>query len=495
MSVEALVISAIVQEGAGGLRKVYQQSVTAEDFVTYEEEFRWVEDRVSHRQPINKRVFTRKFPDFEFLPPEERLQDLLTDLKKERVFMDMRSLLETVSEDLEVDNSIEKSQQTLELLRQITHQHAPMSDFALIGGWRNHLAEQRRLRNLHRAGEPPGIPTGLKWIDHHWDGLVNGRMIVVLGRPGEGKSFLSARFGAHAVLNKYRVLQFSPEMNRHEHTCRLHTLISAYPSVKKKLGLSHSFRNRALMRGIGYPQMPYKKFMQWLEAECGEMILMTGTHRKTQMTPAFIESKIADVGPDLVIIDPIYKLSAIRHRDSRIAELSDISDALQDLAESYNIPIIVTNQAHRQASGKDDAPHKDSSFNSDVPIQEADHVIGVKNISEEKRMILRCTKSRFGQDFRVELKFYPNTGVMYETTEPTGSYMNGQDEDVEDEDLKEMIDTALGRDLTDEVAAELLKTGVANSKEEAKMLAEESVSYKRRGKKRGKSGAKGAMND
>lgn len=445
MSVEALVVAAIVQDGAGALRKVYQSSVTSEDFVTYEEEFRWLEERVSNRLPVNKRVFTRKFPDFEFLPPDERLQDLLVDLKKERAYMDMRALLETVSEELEVDNALEKAAQSYDILRSITHQHAPASDFALVAGWKDHLAEQERLKNLYKAGQTPGIPTGLGWIDHHWDGLVNGRMIVVLGRPGEGKSYLTQRFGAHGIFTKHRVLKFSPEMNRHEHTCRLHTLLSAYPEVQETLGLEHSFRNRALMRGFGYNRKQYKRFLEWMNEECGELILMTRTHRRTPMTPAFIEAKIADTAPDLVIIDPIYKLSSVRQRDSRIAELSDIADGLQDLAESYNVPIVVTNQAHRQASGRDDAPHKDTSFNSDVPIQEADHVIGVKNMSEEKRMILRCSKSRFGQDFRFELKFYPNTGVMKETSQPTGSYLNGHDEDVEDEDLKEMLDTATGR--------------------------------------------------
>lgn len=445
LSVEALVIAAIVSEGTGGLRKVYQQSVTGDDFVSYEEEFRWIEDRASHRLPINKRVFTRKFRDFEFLSPDERLQDLLADLKNERAFMDVRSLLETLSDELEVENAVEKAQQAHDILRQITHQHAPSSDFALISDWKAHHDNQKRLRTLAEAGEPPGIPTGLKWIDHHWDGLVAGRMIVVLGRPGEGKTFLVDRFGAHAVLNKYRVLKFSPELNRHEHTCRLHTLLSAYDEVKEAVGLEHSFRNRALMRGIGYPQKKYKAFMEWLAEECGEMLLLTRTHRRAPMTTAFIESKIADFNPDIVLVDPIYKLASIRPRDSRIAELSDISDGLQDLCESYNIPIVVTNQAHRQGGSKDDAPHKDTSFNSDVPIQEADHVIGVKNISDEKRMIVRCSKSRFGQDFRFEMKFYPNTGVMKETSEPSGSYTNGHDEDVEDEELREIIDNATGR--------------------------------------------------
>lgn len=442
MSVENHVIASIVSEGAGALRKCYQSGVSAQDFVTCEEEFRWLEDRFSSRQPVNQRIFKRKFPDFEYLPTDERLQDLLNELKNETAYTQMRSLLETLDEELEVDTAIQKAEAARDILSQITRQYAPVSDHALVSGWREHLEEAKRLRKLRQAGIEPGIPTGLKWIDFHWDGLIAGRMVVVLGRPGEGKSFLTEKFGTHAVFTKHRVLKFSPEMNRHEHTCRFHTLLSGYPEVKSALGMEHSFRNRALMKGIGYNLKTYKRFLEYVEAEMGEMILMTATHRHRKMSPAFIEAKIADLAPDLVIIDPIYKLHPVRSRMSRVEELSEISDSIQDLAETYNVPIVVTNQAHRQMSGKDDAPHKDSSFNSDVPIQEADHVIGVKNMSEEKRMILRCSKSRFGQDFRFELVFYPNTGVMREVTEPQGSYMNGADEDVEDEELKEIVAAA-----------------------------------------------------
>lgn len=442
MSVEAHVIAAVVSEGVGGLRKCYQAGIGAEDFVSNEEEFAWIEDRVQRKQPFGLRLFRQKFPEFEMLQTDERLQDLLVSLKNETAFSQTRSLIESLSTELEVENAVDKAMAARDILGEITRQFAPVHDHALIGGWRDHYDEQRRIRRLRQAGEPPGIPTGFQWIDFHWDGLVNGRMIIVLGRPGEGKTYLVEAFGANAVLDKRRIVMFSPEMNRREHTCRIHTLLSAMPEVKKACGLEHSFRNRALMRGIGYPEKPYKRFMEWLEGCGGEIILLTNTHRQGRMTPAYMEAKIADLGPDMVLVDPIYDLAATRPRDSRIAELSDISDAIAGMCEQFNIPIVATNQAHRQMSGKDDAPHKDTSFNSDVPIQRGDHVIGVKNISDERRMIVRCSKSRFGHDFRFELKFHPNTGVMLETTKPTGSYTNGKDDDFEDDELAEIVASA-----------------------------------------------------
>lgn len=449
MSVENLVIAAIVEEGAGGLRKVYQHGVSAEDFVSYEEEFRWIEDRAATKRPINIRVFRRKFEDFEYTPTSERLQDMLPDLKNERAYTEMSSLIDSLSAELEVDNAVEKAGHARDILAEVTRLHAPSSDFALVGGWREHLKEQRQIRTLRNAGEPPGIPTGFEHIDHHWDGLVQGRMIVVLGRPGEGKSYLMAAFAANASKQKYRTLLLSPEMNRREHLCRLHTLISADKKVQKQCGLKGSFRNRALMRGTGYNIKSYGRFMEFMEGEMGEIVLMTNTHRRTKMTPNFIEAKIEEVNPDLVLIDPIYKLHSSKNRNSRIEELSDIADAIQDMSEAYNIPVVVSNQAHRQASGKDDAPHKDSSFNSDVPVQEADHVIGVKNLSQERRMICRCSKSRFGHDFRFEMVFHPNTGVLQETSAPTGDYLNGHEEEMEDEELRQIVAAATGRNTAD----------------------------------------------
>lgn len=445
MSVEALVLTAVVQEGAAGLRKCFHAGVSRDDFTAYEDEFIWLEETIAQRKPLNARVFRRRFPDFEWLPPQERLQDLLVDLKNERAFIETQSLVESISVDLRVDNAIEMAEHARDSLATITRLHAPVSDFSLIGGWRDHYAEQKNLRALRSAGEPPGIPTGLEWIDFHWDGLLPGRMIVVLGRPGEGKSYLVARFVWGAIKNKYRVLFISPEMNKREHTCRIHTLASADPDVKEALGLRHSFRNRALMNGQGYNLKSYARFMEYLNDNCGEISMPTGINRRAKMTPAYVEAKVADIQPDLLVVDPIYKLKAPRQRNSSYEELSDVSDMIQDLAEAYNIPVVVTNQAHRQNNKRDDAPHKDSSFASDVPIQEADHVIGVKNMSEEHRMIVRCSKSRFGEDFRFELKFWPNTGLMVETTQPSGSYYNGSDADADEEELREMLETATGK--------------------------------------------------
>jgi archaellum biogenesis ATPase FlaH len=445
LSVELATVCAIVEEGPTSLRKMFQAGVNEDDFPTCDEEIAWVIQRAEEKLPINSRIFLRKFKDFPWTPTDERLQDLLVELKSETAFSKLSTLIETTVEDMDVENAVEKADFLKGAISEVTREFQPQSDFLGIGDWQKHIDEQRLLRALRKQGVPPGIPTGLKHLDVHWDGLVNGRMIVLLGRPGEGKSFLLAKFVWQAVKEKYRVLLFSPEMSVREHLCRIHTLASADADIKQALGLEYSFRNRALMSGIGYNIKRYSEFCRYLaeEDKFGEFRILSGRHRRQKMTVGFIDGKIQSSAPDLVIIDPIYKLKSSRHFDSPIMELAHISDEIEDLCERYDIPIIITNQAHRQGSERDDAPHKDKSFNSDVPIQEADHVIGVKNMSNEHRMILRCSKSRFGSSqFRFELKFYPNTGVMEEVEEPDVNYYNGKD-DPEEAELKEMVNQAI----------------------------------------------------
>jgi hypothetical protein len=438
LSVEAAVVAGIVEEGVGGLRKLYQAGMSSEDFSAYEEEIEWVEQQIENRRPVNRRAFLTRFRDFDWLPEKERLQDLLDAFKRERMFIDANTLVDSYLQDLQHDNVVEKTEFLREQLSTVTKFHTA-SDVLAVSGWREHLKEQWGLRKLRKAGVPPGIPTDIRHLDHHWDGLVKGRMVVCLGRPGEGKSMLCSKLEWAAIKRKYRVLKFSPEMSPREHRCRLHTLASADKDVQHDLGLKHSFRNRALMNGIGYPLKPYKRFLEYMEDNCGEVIMLTSTHRSGKMSVGFIEAKIEDLSPDLVIIDPLYDLKPPRSRDSYIWEVGEIADRLAQLTEHFNLPFFVTNQAHRQGSERGDAPHKDKSFGSDIPIQRGDYVIGLKNIEAENLLMVRCTKSRFGRDFRFEMKFYGNTGVMKELADPEGNYYNGKDEDADDQDLRAII--------------------------------------------------------
>ncbi len=428
MSVEAFVISGLVEEG--NLKKAFQASVTNQDFVVYEEEWQWLLTQMEQKRPINWRRFQKAFPDFERVSADERLQDLIEDLKLESAYMALSSGLEQAAEELTPENPIITAEFLREVIADVLRVNSHSSDILLTTDFKEHLSRIKALQAMRENGIPPGIPTGIRTLDNHWGGLQAGRLIVVLGRPGDAKSFFQSKLFIEGFLDGRRMGMFSPEMNEDEHRARIATLLTADKRVQEAIGITKAFRNRALMDGQGFNYKTYRRFWKWVEQQPGEMVLFTRKFRRSKMTPAYIESKIDDLGLECVIVDPLYKLNP-NERSSRMGHwerLTMITDELQQMAESHNIPVIASNQAHRQMGNRGDAPTKDTSFGSDAPAQEADHLIGVKHVSDEKRLVLRCTKNRFGADFRVDLKFIPNIGIMEDVSKHNMNYYNGHED-------------------------------------------------------------------
>lgn len=441
MSAEAFVIAALVEEGTP--KKAFQADLQPDDFMLYTDEYLWVVDQAARGRTINRRRFQQTFPEFEWVKPGERTQSLIEELKDEAGYMKLASALEQVAEDLSPDNFTTKADFLREVTSDVLRQHSPASDVILNRDVAGYLRRMKDRQALRHNGEAIGISTGIKSLDIHLGGLLGGRTTLVLGRPGDAKSMTVAKVFVSGFLEGRVMAMFSPEMDEDEHRARIATLISAVPRVQEELGLQKALRNRALLDGTGYNYKTLKRLWEWIESQQGEMVLFTRKYRMFKMTPAFIESKIADMGVEAVFVDPIYKLrpSERMMKASGWEKLNSIVDELVDISEGHNVPLWMTNQAHRQNGNRGDAPTKDNSFGSDSPVQEADAVIGVKHIPDEKKLIIRCTKNRWGESFRVDLKFLPNIGKIEDVTRGENHYYNGHEDGSEErtrESMREM---------------------------------------------------------
>lgn len=339
MSVENLLISALVEDGVSVLRTLYANGVTIEDFPIYEDEFEWIEKRLARRRVLNRRVFRTRFPDFEWSVPKDSTKDLISELKEERAFEQVNELVQSLGERLERDNAIDLATEAREQLSRITRMFSPMSD-SVLEDWQEDVADMKRHMRLARAGTPVGIKTGFKHLDHHWGGFVPGQMICVLGRTGEGKSYKTAVFALAAKLQRANVGYFTPELSRHEVKCRIHTLASAKADIQAACGLERSFRNRALLFKRGFNIKAYENFCRYFDEELpGRIHLLTGSHRGTKMTIGYIEDRIIELGLDLVIIDPIYLVKPVRiYRDNPYATVGTIAEATRNSRSATTYP-------------------------------------------------------------------------------------------------------------------------------------------------------------
>lgn len=447
MSIEAFVIAATVEEG--NPKKAWEAGITPADFVMYEEEWTWIVTQTEAKRKLNWRRFQQAFPDFERVILDERIQDLCDELKRESSYMQFTSALNRVADELTPDNTEEMADFLREVIADVLRVQSPSADIILSSDYKDYLKRMKELQALRETGVAPGIPTGIKSLDNHWSGLCPGRGHLVLGRPGDAKSFFIEKLYVEAFLDGRIAAMFSPEMNEDEHRARIATLLTADPRVQEALGIKKALRNRALLDGHGYPYKVLKRLWEWVDEQPGAMILFTNKYRRQKMTPGFVDARADDLGAEILFIDPIYKMKpnvAARHM-AGWEKIQAITDDLMDIAQTHSIPLVMTNQAHRQQGNRGDAPHKDSSFNGDSPAQEAAFVVGVKHISEEKKLILRCTKSRFGQDFRVDLKFLPNIGMMEDVSRSDFNYYNGHEDGSDDMKKRvEELEREMGHD-------------------------------------------------
>ena len=197
MSVEAFVITALVKEGSP--KKAFQSLVSRDDFTVYQEEWDWIVIQYERSRSVNRRRFQLAFPDFEWVMVNERVVDLLDELKAESGFMQLSSALESVGDELTPDNFIEKADFLREVLADVLRVHSPASDILLSGDVKSYLQRIKDSMVVREGGEPLGIPTGIKTLDNYWGGLQGGRAYLCLGRPGDAKSFTLSKFLASWV--------------------------------------------------------------------------------------------------------------------------------------------------------------------------------------------------------------------------------------------------------------------------------------------------------
>ena len=112
MSVEALVISKLVEEV--NLKQAFQAGILQDDFEMHDEEWQWLIQRAATRKVISARRFKARFPEFDYLPTGDKIQDLLEELKTERAFVAISSAIDDVfsgDDPLGQENAVDKAVQ------------------------------------------------------------------------------------------------------------------------------------------------------------------------------------------------------------------------------------------------------------------------------------------------------------------------------------------------------------------------------------------------
>lgn len=348
-------------------------------------------------------VLTERFKDFEPTKVKGETAYYLDQLKNEYLSSRIRNLLLTSGASLKTDASsrvIANMQKELSSLGKLTSnvRDVDLTDFKLA---EKHFEAVKNRSDL--MGGSPGIMTGFKAIDYAYPtGMAPGHLIVMIGWPGRGKTWLSSYLACKAWEQGFKPMIISLEMTPENMRDRIYTMMGS--------GL---FKASDFARGAvdidAFDDWGTKKF-----ADKNQFILVSN-EGAGEVTPAVVQAKIDQHKPDIVILD-YHQLFADNQGSKAPTERNmNISKSFKALAMNNNIPIIDITAATMDDTTDQDGPPMMSQVAWSKAIEyDADMAIAVHKQPDSNVMEIVSRKNRHGTDFGFYLDWDLNRGIITE---------------------------------------------------------------------------------
>ena len=223
-----------------------------------------------------------------------------------------------------------------------------------------------------RSGKivPKVYASGFRDLDDVIIGLQPGKLMVVAGRTGIGKTAFALNLMLNIAGRGARCAVFSLEMSVEEITTRLMAI---------RAGVS----SRAIQTG----NMDAETYEYLINKACEVGNLPILIDDKSSCTPMEIANKcrrIALKTPlDLVVVDYIQLMKSNIRNDNRQQEIAEISRNLKLMAKELGVPVVALSQLNRETE-KQDRPMLSNLRESGAIEQDADVVVMIHQSQKQK---------------------------------------------------------------------------------------------------------------
>ena len=325
-------------------------------------------------------TFLSFFNNFDIIDVKESEEYLVNTLREQSLFDRTLPILQKASEIMETN-----SNDAVEYL------------LSKLGTLKNHttkainLIEEADIRleaYLERTKNSAKMVTysGFEEVDKILGGFNQGEELVcILGRLGQGKSWVLDKLVVEAWKQGRRVGIYSGEMSANQVGYRLDTLIS-------------NLSNKSLM--YGYELKEYQEYIDKLKTEKNPIMIITPEDLGGFLNITKLERFIDEYKLDVVAIDQLSLMEDERSgksTENRFKQ-ANITRDLFALSTKYKIPIYLAIQANRMgARGKDEkgTPDIENIAESDAIGQNASRVISMRN--KGNLLELEIKKNRYGR--------------------------------------------------------------------------------------------------
>lgn len=292
--------------------------------------------------------------------------------------------------DVEVKDLLDASEQSL---FGISQEHLKQNFIPL----KDALAESfDRLDELHKKGSGlRGVPTGFNDVDKKLSGLQDSTLNILAARPSMGKSTLCMNIAQHmGVKDNIPVGVFSLEMSKEQLVDLMLASQSDVDAWKITTGNLKEEDFEKLSEAMGeLAEAPI-----YIDDTPGISIMEMRTKaRRLQM----------EHGLKLLIVDYLQLIHG-RNLENRVQEVSEISQALKNLARELKIPVLACSQLSRAVESRQAKVPQLSDLRESGGIeQDADVVMFLyrEDAEDFENVKLSIAKHRSGPLGDIDLKF------------------------------------------------------------------------------------------
>jgi replicative DNA helicase len=348
-------------------------------------------------------VLTEKFKDFEPTNVKGETAYYLDQLKNEYLASRLRNLLLSSGASLKTEASsrvILQMQSELNSLGKLTSavRDVDLTDFKLA---EKHFESVKNRSDA--MGGSPGIMTGFKAIDYAYPtGMAPGHLIVMIGWPGKGKTWMSSYLACRAWEQGFKPMIISLEMTPENMRDRIYTMLGS--------GL---FKASDFSRG----QVDISSFDDWATKKFKDknQFILVSNEGTGQVTPNTVQAKIDQHKPDLVILDYHQLFNDSSGAKSEVERNRNISRDFKLLAVRNNIPIIdITAATMDDISDQDSPPLLSQVAWSKAIEYDADMAMAVHRTPDTNIIEIVSRKNRHGTEFDFYLDWDLNRGIIQE---------------------------------------------------------------------------------
>ena len=217
-----------------------------------------------------------------------------------------------------------------------------------------------------------GVPTGLRDLDEKLGGLHRSDLVIIAGRPSMGKTALATNIAFNAAKKvqndnkKTCVAFFSLEMSSEQLSTRI-------------LAEQSRIKSNDIRRG----KISEEQFGKFIETSKDISELPLYIDETPAITIAAMSNRARRIkrleGLDMIIVDYIQLMrGTTNYKDSRVQEVSEITQGLKAIAKELAIPVVALSQLSRQVEQRDNKKPQLSDLRESGSIeQDADVVMFV----------------------------------------------------------------------------------------------------------------------